>query len=45
MTYKDKTFCSYSNCENFIYCHRALTNEVRALAEDWMTIEESVKEE
>lgn len=37
MTYKDKTFCTYSNCKNFNNCNRALTNKVRALAEEWLT--------
>lgn len=37
MTYKDKTFCNYSSCKNFNNCNRALTNKVRALAEEWMT--------
>ena len=34
--YKDKTWCHFKECVNFTTCKRALTNEVRALAEDWM---------
>ena len=36
VVYRDKTWCPFKECANFNTCKRALTNEVRALAEDWM---------
>jgi len=34
--YKDMTFCTQSTCKHFYTgCGRALTNEVRAAADQW----------
>ena len=35
LCYKDMTFCSYSDCERFSYCCRALTDRVHEDAEKW----------
>lgn len=35
--YKDKTFCRfYLMCKNGYNCDRALTPDVKAIAEEWM---------
>ena len=33
--YRDKTFCSFLNCMHSNTCHRALTKEIRKMADKW----------
>lgn len=35
MCYRDRTFCPFSECDNFSTCPEALTDEVQEKADKW----------
>ena len=38
MCYKDKTFCTFEDCEKWDGCSKAYTNEIAAAAVDWWKV-------
>jgi hypothetical protein len=35
LCYRDRTFCKFRDCKKFTTCHRALTEDIEKVAEDF----------